>query len=492
MKEGSLLDRFIGFFSPKARYKRATYKAAAELVRKYEAASVSKRTSGWRAMSSSANAEIETSLSTLRNRSRQLARDNPFMARALQVITNNTVGKGIFTQIKVSNNTARQEQLNKIWKAWADTPAVDYDGVHTYGGLQRLIMRSVVESGEVLVRLRRTKERSVRGPDGDVVEVPPIQLQVLESDFLDSQMIGNDDTEAGKIIQGVEFNADGKRVAYHLFKEHPGQTGLFSVSRETVRIPAEEILHLFRVDRPGQVRGVPWGAPSLLKLRDFDDFEDAQLLRQKIAACYSVFVRDLDVPDAGPMPLDGEVGEKLSPGTIEILPPGKDISFAQPPGVEGYGEYSRTILRGIAAGMGVSFEAMAGDYSQFNFSSGRLSFLEMNRNVQGWRSNILVPQFLNPVFEYFLNGLELLGMDTQSTRAVYTPPRREMIDPLKEVQALKESVRSGFLSQSEAIRNSGQDPQRHYEEMAEDNKKLDELGLVLDTDPRQDSSPGGV
>lgn len=489
MKKDSLFDRIIGFFSPRARYKRASYKAAAELVRKYEAASNSKRTSGWRALGSSANAEIETSLSTLRNRSRQLARDNPFMARALQVITNNTVGKGIFTQVKVGNNLQKQEQFNKIWKAWANTTAVDYDGVHTYGGLQRLIMRSVVESGEVLVRLRRTRERSVRGPDGDVVEVPPIQLQVLESDFLDSQMIGNDENRSGRIIQGVEFSADGKRLAYHLYKEHPGHTGVFGVSRETVRIPADEILHLYRMDRPGQVRGVPWGSPSLLTLRDFDDFQDAQLVRQKVAACFSVFIRDLDGPDAGPVPLEGEVGEKLSPGIVEILPPGKDISFATPPGVEGYGEYTRTILRGIAAGMGVSFEAMAGDYSQFNFSSGRLSFLEMNRNVQGWRSNILIPQFLDPVFEYFLNGLGLLGLDTQSTRAVYTPPRREMIDPLKEVQALKESVRSGFLSQSEAIRNSGQDPQRHYEEMAEDNKKLDELGLVLDTDPRKDSSP---
>ena len=490
MKKDSILDRFIGFFSPRAKYKRDSFKAAAELVRKYEAASTSKRTSGWRAMGSSANAEIETSLVTLRNRSRQLSRDNPFMARALQVITNNTVGKGIFTQVKTANDLARQEQLDRVWKAWANTTAVDHDGIHTYGGIQRLIMRSVVESGEVLVRLRRTQERSIRGPDGEFVSVPPIQLQVLESDFLDSHMISDKENQSGRIIQGVEFDADGKRIAYHLYREHPGHTGVFNVSRETVRIPADEILHIYRMDRPGQVRGVPWAAPSMLKLKDFDEFEDAQLVRQKVAACFSVFIRDLDGPDSGPMPLDGEVGEKLSPGTIEILPPGKDISFASPPPTESYGEYSRTVLRGIAAGLGVSFEGMAGDYSQFNFSSGRLSFLEMNRNVEGWRSNILIPQFLNPVFEHFLNGLELLGHETQGVRAVYTPPRREMIDPLKEVQALKESVRSGLLSQSEAIRNSGQDPQRHYEEMAEDNKKIDELGLVLDTDPRQDSSPG--
>ena len=501
----SFFDRFIGFFSAKSSYRRESYRKAAELVRKYEGASLGRRTKSWRAPSTSANAEVGDSLITLRNRARQMVRDNPYMAKAIQAVTGHTVGRGIFTQVKVDLRgrngnqpaKAREERFNKIWNAWAQTTAIDYDGQHNFHGIQRLVMRAVAESGEALIRLKRAPQRIVRGMDGEDVEVPPLQIQVLESDFLDARDFGTKNTTASgnRILQGIEFNPSGQRVAYHLFKEHPGEVGLSAAltGTETIRVPADEVLHIFRADRPGQQRGVSWISPSLIRARDLDLYEDAQLVRQQVAACFSVFIRDLDGADiGGPLSSGGEISEKVAPGIIEILPPGKDISFASPPPVENYNEHTSSILRSIAAGIGISYECLTGDFSQVNFSSSRMSFLEMNRNVEAWRANILVPQLLNPIFDYFVNGLELLGHNTARVRPVFTPPRREMVDPSKEVSALKEAIRSGLMSQSEAVRNAGYNPQTLFQEIADDNEKLDELNIVLDSDPRQDKKAEAV
>ncbi len=199
MKSLTWWDRLVGFFSPRALAARARYRAQAGLMddylRKFEGASRTRRTAHWKTSGTSANAEVESSLKTLRDRSRSLVRDNPYAAKALQVITSNVVGKGIFTQVKVDSgqrnresnrfSRTREETLAKTWKAWANNVTIDYDERHDICGIQRLIMRSVVESGEVLIRLRRTGPRVIRTSDGIEIPVPPIQLQVLESDFLD-------------------------------------------------------------------------------------------------------------------------------------------------------------------------------------------------------------------------------------------------------------------------------------------------------------------
>lgn len=499
-------DKVISFFSARQAFARSRYRTAAKLLneysRKYEGAAGGRRTKNWKASSTSAASEIETSLVTLRNRSRQLVRDNPYAAKGMQAITSNVIGWGIFTQVKVdagqSNSSGknklaeqRTRELSRVWKAWAETTAIDYDGRNNLSGIQRLVMRGVAESGEILIRKRRSSRKKVLGSDGVEVEVPPIQLQVLEGDFLDLNGVSSTAAQGNTIIHGIEFDANGNRVAYHLFEEHPGNSfsrlGMLKSKFNTVRVLAEDVLHVYRLDRPGQIRGVPWLAPVMIRLKDFDEYEDAQLVRQKVAAMFAVFVKDLDGIDAINPPAEGELGEKVEPGIIEILPPGKDVSFANPPGVEGYGAYSSNVLHAVSAGLGITYEALTGDLSQVNFSSARMGFLEMNRNIEEWRNDIMIAQFLDPTFNWFKEGAQLIGNDTTRARAVHTPPRREMVDPSKEIGAMKEAVRSGFMTLSEAIRNNGYDPDQHFNELQTDNALIDKLGLVLDTDPRQDA-----
>ncbi len=492
------LDRMVGFFSPKALLKRKRAKLYNSWIeRKYEAAAAGRRTSGWCATNGSANAEISTALSKVRDRARDLVRNNPYASRGVQVITNNVVGRGIKTQIKVDDNrrtNRREERLNRVWRAWSDTPACDYEGIHNFNGLQRLVMRSVAESGEVFVRIRRTSRRQVLGPDGQLTEVPPIQLQILESDFVSSTRRSGVLPNGNQIIQGVEIDETGRKVAYHVYLAHPGGNDLSPASRfTTTRVPAEEMLHLYRVDRPGALRGISWLSPIALRLRDFDLYEDAQLKRQQCAAMFTAFIHDLEgVDDAAETEEEMELGEKMEPGLMEILPPGKSITLSNPPGADNYGEYTSVVLHSIASGFGITYEQLTGNLSEVNFSSARMGFLESQRNFDTWRSNIMMNQFLNPVFRWFLIGAELIGERTQDARAVFTPPRREMIDPVKETQALKLAVRSGFKTQSEVVRELGNDPDLHYSEIQSDNALLDEKSIILDTDPRNTNSSGAL
>ena len=489
-------DKVVGFFSPRALLRRQKAKIYnSYLSRKYEAADGGRRTDGWITTGGTANAEIAGSKIRARNRSRDLVRNNPYAARAIQVIANNVVGRGIKTQIKLDTRakiSTKEKRVNDIWRAWANSTACDFEGIHNLAGIQRLLMRAVPESGDVLVRIRRTQRRFVTGTNGKKLEIPPIQLQILEGDFIATNQINRVLDNGNVIIEGVEIEPGGKVAAYHLFKNHPGNINInIQNTFDTVRVDASEILFLYRVDRPGQLTGMPWLSPIILRLRDFDLYEDAQLKKQQCAAMFVAFIHDLEGIDADEEAAEEtEIGEKMEPGLMEILPPGKDIKFADPPIVNDYKEYTSVILRSIASGLGITYESLTGDLSDVNFSSARMGWLEMQRNIDTWRENIMINQFLAPVFNWFKDSLVLIGEDVPNARAVFTAPKREMIDPTKEISAMKLAVRNGFKTLSQAVSELGEDADTHFAQYAEDMQMLDDLGLILDSDPRQRDNAG--
>lgn len=433
--------------------------------RSYDGAKYSRRTTGWLTRSTGPNTEIRESLTKLRDRHRDLVRNNPWAGRAVQAVVNNTIGYGIQAQ------WTDPEYLT-LWRRWFETTACDADGRADGYGLQSLILRCIVESGEVLIR-----RRPRRLEDGLPV---PLQLQILEPDYLDhskNETLSN----GGWISQGVEFNAFGQRVAYWLYPEHPGDLIQWQLLTSR-RYDAADFIHAYRVDRPGQTRGVPWGAGSLLRLRMLDDYADAQLERQRLAACYVAFVRDTETPvDTDD---EYELFDKLQPGAVEILPPGKDISFANPPAAEGYRDYLITVLQSVAADYGVPYETLTGDLSQVNFSSARMGWNEFARNVDVWRWHMVIPQVLNPLAAWFNEAAALRGYPVQPLPE-WTPPARIMVDPTREIPAIQSAIRCGLLTLPEAIRQQGYDPDSLIQEQAAFLQKLDALGIKLDSDPRE-------
>ena len=470
----NITDRLVGIFNPKAALQRAQARAAMTLIneyvamqkRRYEGAAKSRRTSGWRTAPTDANAEIAPALNILRERSRDLVRNDPYAANAVETIVTNTIGLGIMAKFTNPN-------LQAAWKIWCNSTDCDADDTHDFYGLQALALRCVVESGEVLIR-RRIRKSS----DGFAI---PLQLQVLEPDHLDETKRGKQ-PNGNNIIAGVEFDPIGRRVAYHLRRGHPGAED----SDATVsRIDAVDVLHLYRCDRPGQVRGVPWAAPVILRHRDFADYEDAYLFRNKLANCH---VGVITQPEPGDNdPAETVLPESLEPGAYEKLPHGHEITFNDPPKPDGYGAYAKAVLRAIAAGWGISYEALTGDLSEVNFSSGRMGWIESGRKVAKWQWMMMVPGMCDPVADWFALAAAPSAKDTAR---VWTPPRRQMINPAQEIPAIRAGIRSGLMSLSNALRETGDDRNDVLAELSEDLKHANKLGLVLDIDASKVSSQG--
>jgi lambda family phage portal protein len=472
------IDRALSILAPRWQLQRVRARLATELVlRSYEGASSGRRTQGWKRASTDANAATGPFVGRLRDVARDLVRNNAHAESAVTTIADHAVGWGI-----VAKSLSKNKRVQETWDRWANTTACDADGRHDLAGLQKLVTRGVVEAGEMLVR-RRFRLPS----DGLPI---PMQLQVLEPDFLDTSKHGITTPTGGRIVYGVEFSPIGQRVGYWLFPEHPGN-GVMS-SLQSYRIPAEGVLHIFKPQRAGAVRGASWFAPVLLRFKDFDEYEDATLMKQKIAACLSVILSDTDGSAAALGTADDSTSpgiDSLEPGMILNVPPGRTVQVVEPPSVREYADYSKASLRAIATGLGVTYEDITGDYADMPFSAARMSRLRHWARVEDWRWRMLIPQFCDPVWGWAMEAATIMGVQG-AAGARWTAPPAPMIDPSAEGLAYMRNVRAGIMSLSEAIRERGYDPDDLFAEMAEDNKKLDKLELVLDSDPRKMTQQG--
>lgn len=458
------------------------------LARHFDAAQGGRRTSGWNRSSSDANNANTPALSALRELSRDLRRNNAWAKRGVQAVVNNTVGWGILPKPS-DRSRARSVQALALWNDWAGNTGCDYDGRLDFYGLQRLAMECIVESGEVLMVQQPAATR-----DGLSI---PMRLQVLEPDYLDTSKNGLLGPDGGPIYNGVEFDKFGRRVAYWLFTTHPGGIRLTTTKFYSERVPAERVLHVYRVDRPGQIRGVPWMASAIARLNDFDDYEDAELMQAKVAACFGAFVTDPsgeNNPIAGALDgnntdANGTPIESLEPGHIAYLPPGKTIEFAQPPRAQDSG-FSTRQLRRFAAALGVPYEVISQDYSQVNYSSARMARVELKANVHEWRWHMLIPGMCSGVWRW---GMELAAaMQGWPTipRAEWAPPPMTILEPDKEALAYQRLVRIGAMTWPQMIRELGEDPATQLKEIQTYNKLIDDAGIVLDSDPRKTNAAG--
>lgn len=451
---------------------------AREATRHYEAAQPGRRTQNWRKDATDADQTLRGAARDLRMSARDLLRNNGHAIRGQATIANNTVGSGIRPKA-LGPNAARGQVL---WKRWADSTECESDNRQTFSGIQHLVMRSLVSDGEVFIRRRWRRAK-------DQLTIP-MQLQVLEADFLDSSKNLFESQAGGPVIQGIEFDKIGRRAAYWLWPEHPGSGRNIRASQ---RISADEVIHVYDARRAGQSRGVSWLGAAIVKLHDLDDFEDAELMRQKIAACFAAFVTDTDgtgsaIGDTNPAP-DDQI-ETFEPGMIVNLPTGKNVVMANPPTTVSEALPIRT-LRRVAAALGVSYEDLSGDYSQVNFSSARMGRLVHQANVRHWQEMILIPTLCKPVWDWAMEAAMLAGeIVGEAPESDWTAPPLPMLEPDKEGLALNRLVRVGAMTPSQMVREQGFDPDDHWAEYAADLAKLDDFEITLDCDARQVTQAG--
>jgi lambda family phage portal protein len=438
--------------------------------RAYEAADKGRRTQAFRmARSTGANLEIAGGLVTLRNRSRHMVRNNGWAKRAVEAIVKHTIGDGI--QPAPVGKLDDIKRVRTIWNEWAGSTQCDWTGKTNFYGLQELAMRAVVEGGDCIVIKRFAKPNNA--------DALPLKLQLLEGDCIDHTVNGTN--ERGYAIMGVQFNKEGMLAGYWIYPHHPSETFVsIGTATQSNFVPAADVLHAFEILRIGQVRGIPFGVSAFMKMSDFGDYEDAQLMKQKVAACFAMFV-------SGSTPTNADEDKdrlvKIEPGTIEYLNEGEQIEFtapSQPPSSD-YDAYSARLLQGIAAAYGITYEMLTMDYSKVNFTSGRMAKIDVTQNFKSWQYNMIVPQICAPVWQWFCDSCVVAGKLQKAVPADWTAPRVQQLDPVKETTAQANRIRGGLSTISETIREMGREPEEFFNEYAQDVERIKKLGISIET-----------
>lgn len=481
------IERAIAMISPKWAFRRLAFRSAFEIAssgRAYDAAKTGRRTDGWITGGSSANSEIGLAASRIRDRVRDLVRNNPYASVVPRRLAAKVWGTGIVPRLRIGEiDDPRRAVARDLWARFVENS--DPEGQLDFNGQMNLLTRTVFEGGEALLRYY-PRPFSWR-------MAVPLQVQVLEGDYIDSTK--NIALESGGvIIQGIEYDANGRRVAYWLFNEHPGDTVTAFTKRGffSERVPADQVRHIFEPLRAGQARGVSIFAPVVLKLRDVDDYDDAELMRKKIASCFAAFVTK---PNAATSPLassttttvDGKRVENVRPGMIQYLNPGEDVEFGSPPNTDGYIEYMKMQLHAIAAGTGTTYAMLSGDLKDVNFSSTRVGQIDFDEQVDQWQWLMMIPQACAPTWRRVGEIAAMRGLreTTDPWTPTWSTPKRRFIDPKNDIAASSDEVRNGKRNPFDLMAEDGEDPEEMVLERDRQNSILDKFNIVLDCDPRK-------
>lgn len=470
----------------------------------YDASRLGRRLKGWVAERRNINSLMTAGGENLRARARQLCRENPYAANAVEGFVAAAVGAGIKPSSLISD-PATKKAVMAAFLRWTDE--ADADGLTDFYGLQALAGRAMFEAGECFIRFRAR-----RPSDGLSV---PLQLQLLEAEHL--PLSHNEDLGEGRTIRaGIEFDAIGRRVAYHFLKSHPGDLTLnFSGLLKTI-VPASEVMHLYRPLRPGQVRGQPGITPGMIRLYLLDSYEDAELDRKRTAAMYVGFITKKAADDADPVtssPTEAEDGglaaldvgtADLQPGTLQVLLEGEDIKFSAP--VEVGGSYEAFMFRSlcaISAALGLPYHVLSGDLSKANYGSQRGGQVEFRRRMDQFQHMTLVFQMCRPVWDRWMEAAVLAGAVPISPRdflrdrnaftsAKWIPPRWEWVDPKKDREAQAIAEDRGWVSRSDSIEAEGYDPEEVDARIAADRTREAGLGLNFTPKAASQSAPAPV
>lgn len=446
--------------------------------RSFDAAGGGRRWEGSRTVES-LNASILAGATVSARRAGYYARNNPWVAAAVQGLVANAVGTGIKPRSQHPDAKVR-EKLHALWARWTDK--ADASGLTDFYGLQAIAVRTMAESGEIFARLRVSD-------DGH----NPLRIEILDRDQVPLDLhreIG----EGSRIRAGIEFDASGKRTAYHCYRYRPGDA-LSSMALDTVRIPASDMIHLFNPLAPGQLRGITWLAPILLRLHELDQYEDAALVKAKVAALFTGFIRDPDGTVAGMnngSAINGILQVGMEPGSLIPLPPGADIQFSDPADPGDYGAYVKNHIRAIASGLGIPYELVSGDLEGVTYSSIRAGLVEFRRRIEQLQHSIIVFQFCRPVWERFIRLSVLSGhipvQDFDRDPAAYLaadwlPPKWDWVDPLKDARAEIAQIKAGLKSRSQSVAERGYDIETVDAAIAADREREAKLGLIFETSP---------
>lgn len=432
----------------------------------------------------SADQELRGSLRTLRARARELARNDPHASRFLALLEENIVGPdGIRLQSRVkTGNRDTDRRLNRriedAWREWGRPESCYVDGRMSWIDGQNLSVRTRSQDGEHLVRM-------IEGYEGNRFG---FALQALDADQLDADLNRPRKDGQNEIRMGVEVDRYGRPVAYHVFRSHPYDYMVGRGQRDTVRVPASQIIHRYLVRRPGQTRGVTDFAPVLMPTRMLNGLREAELVGSRVEASKGGFFKREPEAQVDPNSARGSkrrLKMSVEPGLFEELPPGLDFQPWNPTRPNtAFAPFEKSVLKTIAAGLRGSYAGITGDLTEVSFSSIRKGDLQ-ERDVWRCLQALEAAHFHERVFQRWLIWALTTGALTLPTRRAadwsshaWMPRGWEWVDPLKDLLGAELAIQLAVDSRTNIAAQRGRD----FEEVLEDLKREQEMAEAAGID----------
>lgn len=514
----TIIDNAIGIFSPARMLQRKELRARAELfdslapARDKLSADLRKRImnqagihkgaktrdyTNWGNFISTNSADddnIDDSI-TLRDRTRELVRDNGIAAGAAETLVSNIIGGGIMMQSSLDRDALGigddeadniERAMDRVWKRWIND--ADVSGRWSFGDIQRISLKQAITTGDFLNLIMR-KNRVWSPYATSIMTIDPNRLD--HPGIIGSQTYKDADNRGG-----VEIGELGEPIAYWIEKPRKYNDHM---QKEFSRIPARDkygrpnVLHSFVPDRPGQSKGISWFSPVIDLFKQLDEYMEAELIGARVAACFAVFIKKTNPYQEG-LSMFTETDsygfnvENLTPGLVSYLGTNEDISIANPqrPGVT-FDPFVSLMLRIVSVGTGIPYELIINKWDGASYSVARTVLLEARRKWrihQKWVSRTLC----NPVWQLVMEEAWLRGElpminDFYAKRHLWTAARAipegwQWVDPEKEVNAAIKAVDSGLSTLSDEAGAHGRDWESNLEQRGREERKRRALGVV--------------
>lgn len=478
------LDSLIAFFSPSRAAEREAWRQQLDILRYgYDGAQIDRLNGGWRTTNEAAEYTNSTSRDIIRSRARDLERNSDMMSAVVSAYKRNVIGYG-YTLQAATGDTALDDKIEAAWKEWTKKKNCDITGQQSLNQLLRMALaRKKIDGGILFLKTYTGK--------GDI----PLQLQALEVDEL-SVTAAAPKYKNDKIIGGIELDPYNKPVGFWIEKYSLDGWSL----SEPEFIPADRIIYLYQKKRPSQVREISDVAASLTRIRDANELMTAVSVKERIAACLSVFVKK-SVPtqnggfgrQPGVVTPDGRMdysGKMLKPGMITEMNPGDEIQVVDPKGSGGEAEgMIKLQQRLISSGQGLSYESVSRDMSNVNYSSARQGVVEDDMTFA--EDIELIKELLDDIYEAFLVAGMLSGIfdlpgffENREAKHKYLAHNwvsspKPWIDPVKEANANKTALETGLKTFAELSAADGRDWKEKIDEIAEIKAYAAEKGVNL-------------
>lgn len=471
----NLIDKLYEVVSPKRAVERQQQRMALGMLRGYDAAKPNRTTDGYRRRTGRASDEVAKAHRGLAGGSQDLVRNTAIANRIKAVIASNMIGGGIKPDY-IGGSKRRVTRYKKTFDAWAESTQCDYEGHYNLYGLEYLWAATVVESGGVFIR--RIVNNALAFP---------LVLQTLEQQYLDESKSGTSE-DGGDIVNGIQYHKEGSIQGYWLKTRLVG----YRYREESQYYPAEDIIHIYWKDRPGQHLGVSWLHPVSDLIDTRQEWRDAVLMQQRIAACFGVIVKEaskemgLGASDSPLRDEDGLPYSEIEPGMVAYTDAATDITTVTPPNLNQSTDFNSEVLQDISVGTGVTREQITGDFSNVTWASGRLARGEFYTNLDRWQNFMMIPA-LNRVHDWF-DDLYTIMEGKPAIQRSWILPHRSAVNPKEELEVDIKKVRTAAMTPQQFTRKHGVKFEDAIAAWKEAIETMD--GLAFDFDPEKFSAAG--